>query len=553
MSGWNSLLDRIGKTNRSAFPVEGNLRIGGNNVDDLNPVPITLVGDQISGDQISSYVAYPMEPLRPVYKRMTGREIYTPRAVGVDGYIYASMGGTAAANLRIARSEDAFDTLDLGYDFSTEIPDGAIGYVTKTHAGYVVVARYGGVGSRGVIFFSEDFDKNFVKVQDLTDGVGVGFGMGIHFYNGMGLEQIGLVGEYTSLAPGKVHRLWLSKDGGQTWEIVLGTNVVGSGSNSHWHSVTYDPYEGRIYASQGDNVNGRFWYSDDLGQTWSYVTDIIDKDGIGGIQNPTLMIPTPDKLIITPDLTSPPMIMSLTKDSSFKEVGKEKWILNHEYSVWAGTPSAYHFATMPYSHRGNEIYLVYPANTLHDVAPVFHVIGSGDNGRSWHKLYGTRLIGDGRNRMNHGIVGPDNNGNLLAYLVTDESYLWIAKTIEWDGPQVKVVESKESAARTVTATSLSNTSAVATMVAKSGKKHYVTGYFVVLRGASAADDVSVQIKNGETVIVQDYIGKDSSSGERIGIMFTSPIQGDENTDMVLSVAAAGEDAITELTLMGYTL
>lgn len=547
MSGWNSLLDRIGKTNRSAFPVEGNLRVGGNNVDDFHPVPATLIGDQIPG-----YAAYPMEPLRPVYKEMSGSSIYTPRDVGVDGYVYASMGGTAGANRRIIRSQDAFETFQYGYDFSTELPDGSIGYVTRTEAGYVVVARYGGVGSRGVIYFSKEFNKNFTKVQDLTDGVGVGFGMGIHFYNGMGLEQIGLVGEYTALAPGAVHNLWLSKDGGQTWEIVLGTNVVGSGSNSHWHSVTYDPYEGRIYASQGDNVNGRLWYSDDLGKTWSYVTEIIDKDGIGGIQNPTLMIPTPDKLIITPDLTSPPMIMSLTKDSSYKDVGGEKWVLNHEYSVWPGTASGLHFATMPYAHKKDEIYFVFPANTLHSITPVFHVVGSGDNGRTWHKLYGTRLVGSGINRMNHGIVGPDNNGNIMSLIVIkDATYLWSAKTIEWDKPLNKANATPST--WTVTTTSAVNTSAIAGKLAETGKKHFVTGYLVALRAASAGDDVSVQIKDGAVVRLQDYIGKGAVSGERVGAMFSAPLQITPNGNVELSVAAAGEGAITELTLMGYTL
>lgn len=48
MSGWNSLLDRIGKAmaGKSAFPIEGNLQVNDADVDSANPVPTQLTGSK---------------------------------------------------------------------------------------------------------------------------------------------------------------------------------------------------------------------------------------------------------------------------------------------------------------------------------------------------------------------------------------------------------------------------------------------------------------------------------------------------------------------------
>lgn len=101
-----------------------------------------------------------------------------------------------------------------------------------------------------------------------------------------------------------------------------------------------------------------------------------------------------------------------------------------------------------------------------------------------------------------------------------------------------------------TETSAANTLATATKTA-ADKSLYITGYIVALRGAAAGNDVSVQVKDGSSILIQDYIGKDAPSGERIGAMLTHPIKC--AGDAVLEVGAAGAGAITELTLMGYSL
>jgi len=107
---------------------------------------------------------------------------------------------------------------------------------------------------------------------------------------------------------------------------------------------------------------------------------------------------------------------------------------------------------------------------------------------------------------------------------------------------------------TTIATSGANAIATATQVAVAGKKHYCMGYLVCLRAASAGNDFLSTIKDGTTVKFTDVVGNASPTGTRIGVSSSAPIvEGTANTDMVLSVGAAGANAITELTMWGYTI
>jgi len=107
---------------------------------------------------------------------------------------------------------------------------------------------------------------------------------------------------------------------------------------------------------------------------------------------------------------------------------------------------------------------------------------------------------------------------------------------------------------TAIATSSANAIATATQTAVSGKKHYCMGYLVCLRAAAAGNDFLSQIKDGTTVKFTDVVGNASPTGTRIGVSSSTPIvEGTANTDMVLTIGAAGASAITELTMWGYTV
>ena len=102
-------------------------------------------------------------------------------------------------------------------------------------------------------------------------------------------------------------------------------------------------------------------------------------------------------------------------------------------------------------------------------------------------------------------------------------------------------------------TSGDNASATATRPAEAGKTHFVTGYMVVLRGANAAVDASIELRENGVIRVQDYLGTGKVRGERIIYTLPTPLQAAVNTPVSLFVGAAGAGAICELNLMGYTI
>jgi len=106
----------------------------------------------------------------------------------------------------------------------------------------------------------------------------------------------------------------------------------------------------------------------------------------------------------------------------------------------------------------------------------------------------------------------------------------------------------------VTATSSANVAGVATVAAVDGKQHYILGYLVALRSASASADILVTLKDNTTVKLTDVIGNASPTGTSAEKVSSMPIViGTVNTAMNLGASAGGTGAITELTVWGYTL
>jgi len=106
----------------------------------------------------------------------------------------------------------------------------------------------------------------------------------------------------------------------------------------------------------------------------------------------------------------------------------------------------------------------------------------------------------------------------------------------------------------VTATSSANSAGLAEVSAVSGKQHYVLGYLVALRAASASADILITLKDNTTVKLTDVIGNASPVGTSVSIVNSMPIIiGTANTNMNLGATAGGTGAITELTIWGYTL
>jgi hypothetical protein len=79
-------------------------------------------------------------------------------------------------------------------------------------------------------------------------------------------------------------KVWLSKDRGETWEIIFEladhTNVIPSEllPNIHIHGGCMCEDTGRMYITHGDAQSGIFW-SDDEGNSWNYRIGTEDKCG----------------------------------------------------------------------------------------------------------------------------------------------------------------------------------------------------------------------------------------------------------------------------------
>jgi hypothetical protein len=105
----------------------------------------------------------------------------------------------------------------------------------------------------------------------------------------------------------------------------------------------------------------------------------------------------------------------------------------------------------------------------------------------------------------------------------------------------------------VTQTSTANTEQTLPKASGGGTtKHVVTGFEVVIRGAAAGADISVQLKDGSTVKWQTYLGSGALRGERVGIVFAHGIEMTAATAVTLVVGAGGASVISEANMAGYT-
>jgi hypothetical protein len=91
-----------------------------------------------------------------------------------------------------------------------------------------------------------------------------------------------------------------------------------------------------------------------------------------------------------------------------------------------------------------------------------------------------------------------------------------------------------------------------TKAAVTGKSHYITSLEVSISGAAAANDITISLKDGSTVVWKEIIGSGAPRGERAGIVFTSPIKMTAATATTLVVDAGGAGVLTSANLAGYT-
>lgn len=363
---------------------------------------------------------------------IAGRAL-TPLSLGSDGFVYCSDGAVRGV---IARTNDGFATVENGFNFgSTEA--GFIKSATKSKNGYVVVVSKSAVEADGAaIYYSTSFTSGYVKVLDMplsTDRVAISWE-----HNGASGNTIGFVGEYTQVL-NTPHKLYMTLDGGETWRMIKATTITDATKNSHWHNACYDPYSGKIFASHGDWTNSRFYVSADLAYTWTEITVSENDYGlvnpIPGLQ-PIVLIPTPNKIVLASDALTVPAIWSLVKDKEYFAQNQEKYSVKFELSVKDGILAGSFFPVSPFAKKDNQIYILAQGPTPGTKREMY-IMGSGDNGESWHQLYSMKYDATYEtSSWGNGIVGIDANG----YMYAHHSYKKVSGTLISQVLKIKIPE-----------------------------------------------------------------------------------------------------------------
>ncbi len=322
---------------------------------------------------------------------------FNPRSVGVDGNLYFTY-----LNKTVMRSSDpTLAVRTAGPDFTPKTPNTVL-WATRTSAGYVAVTNDSTTDVANIYFcpqgagFSTNLDDwTMVQATKAVTTISIAKPVTI-----AGVTWLA-VGEYvTGVFPSGVRKLWLSRDGGQTWTSIKDSIVTDTNINSHWHCAVIRP-TGRIWASQGDGVNTWFGYTDDRGRTWVPVplpTTHPLYDGASVYQQPTVLLDLGDTLAATPDRgLFDTGVWAIDPDTG-------------ETAAWYALPSG-EVAHTQYgsgaAQRGKEAYITFPDQG--SGSNKTYIAGTGDGGRSWHVVSTVDTTGGS---LAGPIVGPDLNGRV---------------------------------------------------------------------------------------------------------------------------------------------
>lgn len=97
-----------------------------------------------------------------------------------------------------------------------------------------------------------------------------------------------------------------------------------------------------------------------------------------------------------------------------------------------------------------------------------------------------------------------------------------------------------------------NTAKTITKDAEADKRHYITGVDVFISAAAAANDITVELRDGATKKWKGIIGSGAARGTRIGFVDQDGIMLSTNTAANLVVDAGGAGVVTHLNMIGYT-
>lgn len=183
--------------------------------------------------------------------------------------------------------------------------------------------------------------------------------------------------------PGR--EVYLSKDHGETWELIFDMPIsdMADPSDYHIHDVAFDPYSGAILVVQGDTVNNQIYYSYDFGGTW----ETVNPEGTTKI-HPTSILCFPEGIAFGSD--------ELPEGISWwdRPTDETEPAIKHDDIYWKKK------FNLGETIIGN---IAVKGATLFDESGMYGVIGfinhntsapgyprlfaTGDGGRSWHQIW----------------------------------------------------------------------------------------------------------------------------------------------------------------------
>ena len=104
----------------------------------------------------------------------------------------------------------------------------------------------------------------------------------------------------------------------------------------------------------------------------------------------------------------------------------------------------------------------------------------------------------------------------------------------------------------VVGTSGANAAQTVAKAAVAGLRHYALGFGVVITAAASGAAITIQLKDGTTVIWQTAIPTGAAIGTTKEVLLHNPIELSINTALNLTVSAGGASCVTIGNILGFT-
>jgi hypothetical protein len=202
------------------------------------------------------------------------------------------------------QSGDIYTSVDAGVTWSLYCnswpgtgPDAFIARIIPTSDGEVIAMSETQLRKSAGWVNGNSATWSATKVTPNGSSEFVGFGL-----DGNGTKFI--VAQYATPTWADSRYAHISTDSGTTWTQVYDSVAIhgaGPAALSHLHAACYDAAGDRFYLGEGHGAIGGIYHSTDDGTTWTLAPAMRFDDGSGGYNTPTVVVATPDGLVMGSD------------------------------------------------------------------------------------------------------------------------------------------------------------------------------------------------------------------------------------------------------------